>query len=179
MTEATLPASVVDAVEAHLAGRAAAEAAAEAANGNGPVDGRGRSTAAVILDVLRAGGWLDPGQAQQLQKEAERLRELLDMVVRDHRAREALAARGQTQQRDWLVPLLRAAHGMEQGTLEAKAALREAVRQVPADIRSSAGLNLNGADPGDPAVAEQAGSDRAIPPTRGQGTAAGGQATVS
>jgi hypothetical protein len=149
MADVTLPASIVDAVEAHLAEQAAVEAAERAA-GNGPVDHRGRSTAAVILDVLRASGWIDPQEGEDLRKEADRLRELLNQVVRDHRAREAEAALIQAQQLDWLVPLVRAAHGMEQGTLEAKAALRQAVQHVPADVLKAAGLGPDGADPAIP-----------------------------
>ncbi len=150
MADGIVPASVLDAVEAHLAGQAATEAAMEATTANGPTERRSRATAVVILDVLRASGWVDPHQADQLRHELERLRELLDLVVRDHRAREAVAAQGLTQQwGDWLVPLLRAAHGMEQGTLEAKAALRTAVHQVPAEVLSSAGLRPDAAPTAD------------------------------
>src|SRR6266568_861269 len=117
MAEATVSASLVDAVEAHLAAQAQADkmAAADAA-----AAGRGRGTAAAVLDVLRASGWIDAQQAQDLHRELERLRELLNQVVRDHRAREADAAADQLRQRHWLIPLLLAADGMEQGTLEAK-----------------------------------------------------------
>jgi hypothetical protein len=134
MAEATVPASLVDAVEAHLA-QVQVDVMAEA---GASADGRG--TAAAVLDVLRASGWIDAQQAQDLQRELERLRELLNQVVRAHRAREAEAAAEQIRQRDWLIPLLQAADGMEQGTLEAKAALRAAVQQVPADLLADAGL---------------------------------------
>ncbi len=140
MAEATLPTAVVDAVEAHLAARTAIASAQDVSGEADAPDDPGRSAAAVVLDVLRASGWVDPQEALQMRQEAQRLHDLLDLVVRDHRAREAVAAVGEMQQRDWLVPLLRAAAGIEQGTLEAKAALRATLLQVPAEVLASAGL---------------------------------------
>ena len=151
MADATLPTAVVDAVEAHLAARAAD---AEAQDSSGGIDGSGdpgRAAAAVVLDVLRASGWVDPQQALTMRQETQRLHELLDLVVRDHRAREAVAALGEMQQRDWLVPLLRAAAGIEQGTLEAKATLRATLRQVPREVLASAGLQLDSEPDPEPA----------------------------
>lgn len=97
--------------------------------------------AAAVLDVLRAAGWADTAEAEALRAEAERTRELLNMVVRDHRAREASA--GSQQQLDWLVPLLRSAHGVAFGTLGAKVALRTAVQDVPPEVLAQAGLRID------------------------------------
>lgn len=99
--------------------------------------------AAAVLDVLRAAGWADAAEASELRAEATRLRELLAEVIRDHRAREASAAGGQNQQLYWLVPLLRAAHGVAFGSLGAKVALRTAVQEVPPDVLASAGLRID------------------------------------
>jgi hypothetical protein len=99
--------------------------------------------AAAVLDVLRAAGWADSTEAAELKAEATRLRELLAEVIRDHRAREASAAGGQNQQLYWLVPLLRAAHGVAFGSLGAKVALRTAVQEVPPDVLALAGLRID------------------------------------
>lgn len=99
--------------------------------------------AAAVLDVLRAAGWADAAEAAELRAEATRLRELLAEVIRDHRAREASAAGGQNQQLYWLVPLLRAAHGVAFGSLGAKVALRTAVQEVPPDVLATAGLRID------------------------------------
>jgi hypothetical protein len=99
--------------------------------------------AAAVLDVLRASGWADAGEAGELRAEATRLRELLSEVIRDHRAREASAAGVQNQQLHWLVPLLRASHGVAFGSLGAKVALRTAVQGVPPDVLASAGLRID------------------------------------
>lgn len=99
--------------------------------------------AAAVLDVLRASGWADTVDAGRLRAEVERLRELLDLVVRDHRAREASAAGVENQQLYWLVPLLRAAHGVAFGSLGAKVSLRTAMQEVPADVLASAGLRID------------------------------------
>ncbi len=99
--------------------------------------------AAAVLDVLRASGWADATEATELRAEATRLRELLAEVIRDHRAREASAAGGQNQQLYWLVPLLRAAHGVAFGSLGAKVALRTAVQEVPPEVLASAGLRID------------------------------------
>jgi hypothetical protein len=101
----------------------------------------GEFAAAAVLDVLRAAGWADAAEAAELRAEAERLRELLNMVVRDHRAREASAA--ENQQLVWLVPLLRAAHGVAFGTLGAKVALRTSVQDVPEEVLAQAGLRID------------------------------------
>jgi len=101
----------------------------------------GEAEEQAVLDVLRAAGWADAADAAELRAEAERLRELLNMVVRDHRAREASAAGN--QQLSWLVPLLRAAHGVAFGTLGAKVALRTAVQEVPPDVLAQAGLRID------------------------------------
>ena len=98
--------------------------------------------AAAVLDVLRASGWADAAEAGQLRAEVVRLRELLDLVIRDHRAREASAAGMENQQLYWLVPLLRAAHGVAFGTLGAKVHLRTAVQEVPPAVLASAGLSI-------------------------------------
>lgn len=108
-----------------------------------PTADTGRFAAGAVLDVLRASGWADADEAQQLRAEANRLRELLDMVVRDHRAREASAAGLESQQHHWLIPLLRAAHGVAFGSLGAKVALRTAVQEVPEQILASAGLRID------------------------------------
>jgi hypothetical protein len=147
MAEA-LPAAVVDAVEAHLAARTATANVQGVSGKAGSKADPNLAAAAVVLDVLRESGWIDPQQALQLRQETERLHELLDLVVRDHRAREAVAAMGEMQQRDWLVPLLRAAAGIEQGTLEAKATLRSTLQQVPPDVLASAGLRPDAAPAG-------------------------------
>lgn len=102
-----------------------------------------RFAATAVLDVLRASGWADAEEARGLRAEADRLRELLDLVVRDHRAREATAAGLETQQHYWLVPLLRAAHGVAFGSLGAKVALRTAVQEVPEHILHNAGLRID------------------------------------
>jgi hypothetical protein len=99
--------------------------------------------AAAVLDVLRASGWADTTEATELRAEATRLRELLSEVIRDHRAREANAAGGQNQQLYWLIPLLRAAHGVAFGSLGAKVALRTAVQEVPPEVLASAGLRID------------------------------------
>lgn len=99
--------------------------------------------AAAVLDVLRASGWADAAEAAELRAEAERTRELLNMVVRDHRAREASAAGTENQQLYWLVPLLRAAHGVAFGSLGAKVALRTAVQDVPPEVLLQAGLRID------------------------------------
>lgn len=101
------------------------------------------SPATAVLDVLRASGWADTGEAAALRAEADRLRELLDLVVRDHRAREASAAGVENQQYHWLVPLLRAAHGVAFGSLGAKVTLRTAVLEVPPDVLATAGLRID------------------------------------
>jgi hypothetical protein len=103
--------------------------------------------AQAVLDVLRASGWSDSAETTALKAEVERLRELLDMVVRDHRARVATAVNGQHQQAYWLVPLLRAAHGVAFGTLGAKVHLRTAVQDVPPDVLASAGLRIDDSGP--------------------------------
>ena len=108
-----------------------------------PTAGAGRFAAGAVLDVLRASGWADAGEAQRLRAEADRLRELLDLVVRDHRAREASAAGLESQQHHWLIPLLRAAHGVAFGSLGAKVALRTAVQEVPERILATAGLRID------------------------------------
>jgi hypothetical protein len=108
-----------------------------------PTGEAGRFAATAVLDVLRASGWADADEAQRLRAEADRLRELLDLVVRDHRAREASAAGLESQQHHWLIPLLRAAHGVAFGSLGAKVALRTAVQDVPGRILSLAGLRLD------------------------------------
>ena len=106
--------------------------------------------AAAVLDVLRASGWADAAEAAELRAEAERTRELLNMVVRDHRAREASAAGTENQQLYWLVPLLRAAHGVAFGSLGAKVALRTAVQDVPPEVLAQAGLRIDyGVEPTD------------------------------
>ncbi len=102
-----------------------------------------RFAASAVLDVLRATGWADAEEARGLRAEADRLRELLDLVVRDHRAREATAAGLETQQHYWLIPLLRAAHGVAFGSLGAKVALRTAVQEVPEHILATAGLRID------------------------------------
>jgi hypothetical protein len=99
--------------------------------------------ATAVLDVLRACGWADAEEVRKLRAEAERMRELLDLVVRDHRAREASAAGLETQQHHWLIPLLRAAHGVAFGSLGAKVALRTAVQDVPEQILATAGLRID------------------------------------
>jgi hypothetical protein len=108
---------------------------------------REQFAAAAVLDVLRAAGWLDYAAATRLGAEVERLRELLDMVVRDHRAREATAADVENQQLHWLVPLLRAAHGVAFGTLGAKVALRSAMHEVPPHLLATAGVRIPDYDP--------------------------------
>jgi hypothetical protein len=99
--------------------------------------------AAAVLDVLRASGWADVAEATELRAEAARLRELLAEVIRDHRAREASMAGFENQQLHWLVPLLRAAHGVAFGSLGAKVALRTAVQEVPPEVLASAGLRID------------------------------------
>jgi hypothetical protein len=99
--------------------------------------------AAAVLDVLRASGWADAAEASELRAEATRLRELLAEVIRDHRAREASMAGVENQQLHWLVPLLRAAHGVAFGSLGAKVALRTAIQEVPPGILASAGLRID------------------------------------
>jgi hypothetical protein len=99
--------------------------------------------AAAVLDVLRASGWADAAEASVLRAEATRLRELLSEVIRDHRAREASAAGVENQQLHWLVPLLRASHGVAFGSLGAKVALRTAVQGVPPEVLASAGLRID------------------------------------
>ncbi|HZB49572.1 MAG TPA: hypothetical protein VE547_10805, partial [Mycobacteriales bacterium] len=106
-------------------------------------DDPSRFAAAAVLDVLRASGWADAEEARSLRVEADRLRELLDLVVRDHRARQASAAGLESQQHYWLVPLLRAAHGVAFGSLGAKVALRTAVQEVPEQVLASAGLRID------------------------------------
>jgi hypothetical protein len=107
--------------------------------------------AAAVLDVLRAAGWADSAEASELRAEAERTRELLTMVVRDHRAREASAAGSENQQLYWLVPLLRAAHGVAFGSLGAKVALRTAIQEVPPEVLAQAGLRIDyGVEPSTP-----------------------------
>jgi hypothetical protein len=102
-----------------------------------------------VLDVLRAAGWADAAETAELRAEATRLRELLAEVIRDHRAREASAAGVENQQLYWLVPLLRAAHGVAFGSLGAKVALRTAVQEVPPEVLASAGLRIDyGVEPG-------------------------------
>src|SRR5512133_920276 len=105
MAEATLPASMVDAVEAHLAAHAAALHGPEAGEQGATPERSGRSTASAVLEVLRASGWIDTQEAERLRQEAARLRELLDLMIRDHRTREAVAAVDETRQRNWLFPL--------------------------------------------------------------------------
>jgi len=107
--------------------------------------GPGQFAAAAVLDVLREAGWADVAEAAELRAEAERLRELLNMVVRDHRAREASAASNAAhhQELTWLVPLLRAAHGVAFGSLGAKVALRTAVQEVPPEVLAQAGLRID------------------------------------
>ena len=131
------PGSLAAAVADHLAGRVPE-----------PADGRSE-TAQAVLDVLRATGWSDAGETKALEAEVTRLRELLDMVVRDHRARVANDASGHAEQAHWLVPLLRAAHGVSFGTLGAKVHLRTAVQDVPQDVLSSAGLRVDDSGPMD------------------------------
>jgi hypothetical protein len=115
-----------------------------------------RFAATAVLDVLRASGWADADEARQLRAEADRLRELLDLVVRDHRAREASAAGLESQQHYWLLPLLRAAHGVAFGSLGAKVALRTAVQDVPEHILASAGLRIDhGVEPATEAYEER------------------------
>ena len=128
------PGSLAAAVAEHLAGQVPEP------------DGRGEAAQAV-LDVLRASGWSDTGETQALQAEVTRLRELLDMVIRDHRARVASDATGHAEQAHWLVPLLRAAHGVSFGTLGAKVHLRTAVQDVPPEVLSSAGLRIDDSGP--------------------------------
>jgi hypothetical protein len=99
--------------------------------------------AAAVLDVLRASGWADVAEAAELRAESARLRELLAEVIRDHRAREASMAGTENQQLHWLVPLLRAAHGVAFGSLGAKVALRTAVQDVPPEVLASAGLRID------------------------------------
>jgi len=99
--------------------------------------------AAAVLDVLRASGWADVAEATELRAESARLRELLAEVIRDHRAREASMAGTENQQMHWLVPLLRAAHGVAFGSLGAKVALRTAVQDVPPEVLRSAGLRID------------------------------------
>jgi hypothetical protein len=99
--------------------------------------------AAAVLDVLRASGWADAAEANELRAESSRLRELLAEVVRDHRARVASMAGVENQQLHWLVPLLRAAHGVAFGSLGAKVALRTAVQDVPPEVLASAGLRID------------------------------------
>jgi hypothetical protein len=99
--------------------------------------------AAAVLDVLRASGWADATEAAELRAEATRTKELLNMVVRDHRAREASMAGTENQQLHWLVPLLRAAHGVAFGSLGAKVALRTAVQDVPPEVLAQAGLRID------------------------------------
>jgi hypothetical protein len=99
--------------------------------------------AAAVLDVLRASGWADVAEAAELRAESARLRELLAEVIRDHRAREASMAGVENQQMHWLVPLLRAAHGVAFGSLGAKVALRTAVQEVPPEVLASAGLRID------------------------------------
>jgi hypothetical protein len=99
--------------------------------------------AAAVLDVLRASGWADAAEATELRAESARLRELLAEVIRDHRAREASMAGIENQQLHWLVPLLRAAHGVAFGSLGAKVALRTAVQDVPPEVLASAGLRID------------------------------------
>jgi len=108
-----------------------------------PTADAGRFAAAAVLDVLRASGWADAEEAQRLRTDADRLRELLDLVVRDHRAREASAAGLESQQHHWLIPLLRAAHGVAFGSLGAKVALRTAVQEVPERVLATAGLRID------------------------------------
>ena len=99
--------------------------------------------AAAVLDVLRASGWADAAEAAELRAEATRTRELLSEVIRDHRAREASAVGVENQQLHWLVPLLRAAHGVAFGSLGAKVALRTAVQEVPPEVLAQAGLRID------------------------------------
>jgi hypothetical protein len=99
--------------------------------------------ATAVLDVLRASGWADVAEATELRAESARLRELLAEVIRDHRAREASTAGTENQQLHWLVPLLRAAHGVAFGSLGAKVALRTAVQDVPPEVLASAGLRID------------------------------------
>jgi hypothetical protein len=106
-------------------------------------DDPSRFAAAAVLDVLRASGWADAEEARSLRAEADRLRELLDLVVREHRARQASAAGLESQQHHWLAPLLRAAHGVAFGSLGAKVALRTAVQEVPEQVLASAGLRID------------------------------------
>ena len=99
--------------------------------------------AGAVLDVLRASGWADVAEATELRAESARLRELLAEVIRDHRAREASMAGTENQQSHWLVPLLRAAHGVAFGSLGAKVALRTAVQDIPPEVLASAGLRID------------------------------------
>ena len=108
-----------------------------------PTGDPGRFAATAVLDVLRASGWADAEEADRLRGEADRLRELLDLVVRDHRARVASAAGLESQQHHWLIPLVRAAHGVAFGSLGAKVALRTAVQEVPENILATAGLHID------------------------------------
>ena len=128
------PGSLAAAVADHLAGRVPEP------------DERGEAALAV-LDVLRASGWSDTGETQALQAEVTRLRELLDLVVRDHRARVASDASGHAEQAHWLVPLLRAAHGVSFGTLGAKVHLRTAMHDIPQEVLGAAGLRIEDSGP--------------------------------
>jgi hypothetical protein len=125
---------------------AAVDGSTEAGPAPVPTAEAGRFAATAVLDVLRASGWADAEEAQRLRGEADRLRELLDLVVRDHRAREASAAGLESQQHHWLIPLLRAAHGVAFGSLGAKVALRTAVQEVPERILATAGLRIDYGD---------------------------------
>ena len=49
----------------------------------------------------------------------------------------------ENQQLHWLVPLLRAAHGVAFGSLGAKVALRTAVQEVPPEVLAQAGLRID------------------------------------
>ena len=123
----------------------AAEVAAQLGTvvGDDPDADPAEFAAAAVLDVLRASGWADAAEASELRAEVARTKELLNMVVRDHRAREASAAGSVNQQLHWLVPLLRAAHGVAFGSLGAKVALRTAVQDVPPDVLLQAGLRID------------------------------------
>lgn len=116
---------------------------ADAQSGPEPAPDAPHFAAAAVLDVLRASGWADAAEARRLRAEADRLRELLDLVVRDHRAREATAVGVENKQAYWLVPLLRAAHGVAFGSLGAKLSLRTAVQAVPQQILAAAGLRID------------------------------------
>ena len=115
----------------------------EAVVGEDPDADPAEFAAAAVLDVLRASGWADVAEATELRAESARLRELLAEVIRDHRAREASMAGTENQQLHWLVPLLRAAHGVAFGSLGAKVALRTAVQDVPPEVLASAGLRID------------------------------------